>query len=276
MIKTGRALRLARLLKSDESPLFIVPLDHTLTDGPFTDARRYDNILDVLADNGADAIVVHKGRLARLSDRVFTKMSVIVHVSASTRYATDPNFKYQVGDADDCLRRGADAMSVHVNVGSLTEDRQLRMMADVADSCDRVGLPLLAMIYPRGPGMQDHPRLDTLMHAAALAVDLGADIVKLPLAGASEEMRQVIDSCPIPVLSAGGGQVTDQEFNAFVTDVMRNGARGLAVGRNIFMAGDPAAKVREVKALLEATFRSKSRPRTAPLPRAVAKLAGSH
>lgn len=276
MIKTGRALRLARLLKSNESPLFVVPLDHTVTDGPFTDARRYDSLLGTLADNGADAIVVHKGRLARLNDRVFTKMSVIVHISASTRYASDPDFKYQVGDAEDCLRRGADAMSVHVNVGSVTEDSQLRMMADVADSCDRVGLPLLAMIYPRGPGVKDHPRLDTLMHAAALAVDLGADIVKLPLAGASEEMSQVIDSCPIPVLSAGGGQVTDQEFNAFVADVMHNGAQGLAVGRNIFMATDPGAKVREVKALLEANFGTKSRPRTATLPRAVAELARSN
>jgi 2-amino-4,5-dihydroxy-6-oxo-7-(phosphooxy)heptanoate synthase len=276
MIKTGRALRLARLLKSEESPLLVVPLDHTVTDGPFTDARRYDSLLGTLADNGADAIVVHKGRLARLSDRVFTKMSVIVHVSASTRYASDPNFKYQVGDAEDCLRRGADAMSVHVNVGSVTEDSQLRMMADVADSCDRVGLPLLAMIYPRGPGVKDHPRLDTLMHAAALAVDLGADIVKLPLAGASEEMRQVIDSCPIPVLSAGGGQVSDQEFNAFVADVMRNGAQGLAAGRNIFMAADPGAKVCEVKALLEANFGAKSRHRTSILPRAVAELARSN
>ena len=203
-------------------------------------------------------------------------MSVIVHVSASTRFASDPNFKYQVGDAEDCLRRGADAMSIHVNVGSVTEDSQLRMMAAVADSCDRVGLPLLAMVYPRGPGVKDQPRLDTLMHAAALAADLGADIVKLPLAGASEEMKQVIESCPIPVLSAGGGQVSDKEFDAFVADVMRNGAQGLAVGRNIFMAADPGAKVREVKALLEANFGMRSRHRTPALSRTVAELAVSN
>jgi 2-amino-4,5-dihydroxy-6-oxo-7-(phosphonooxy)heptanoate synthase len=197
-------------------------------------------------------------------------------VSASTRYAPDPNFKYQVGDAEDCLRRGADAMSVHVNVGAVTEDSQLRTMAAVADSCDRVGLPLLAMIYPRGPGVKDQPRLDTLMHAAALAVDLGADIVKLPLAGASAEMRQVIESCPIPVLSAGGGQVSDQEFNSFVATVMRNGAQGLAVGRNIFMAADPGAKVREVRALLDANFGMKTRQSSSTTPRAIVELATSN
>lgn len=275
MIKTGRALRLARLLKGDESPLLAVPLDHTVTDGPFTNARRYDDLLETIADNGADAIVVHKGRLAHLSDRVFAKLSVIVHVSASTRYASDSSFKYQVGDTEDCARRGADAMSVHVNLGSATEDSQLRMMAAVADSCERVGLPLLAMIYPRGPGVKDHPRLDTLLHAASLAVDLGADIVKLPLAGACDEMKQVMESCPIPVVSAGGGQVSDQEFNTFVVNAMRSGARGLAAGRNIFMAADPGAKVREVKALLDANFGYKPRQRMSSLPRAVAELATS-
>jgi len=169
MIKSGRSLRLGRLFKTDETPLFLVPLDHTVTDGPFTDARGYDALLGILADNGADAIVVHKGRLRLLPRSVYAKLSVVVHLSASTKYAADPTFKYQVAEVEDCLRRGADAVSVHVNLGSLTEDRQLRSMAEVADACDRVGLPLLAMLYPRGPGIMDHPQLETLLHAASLA-----------------------------------------------------------------------------------------------------------
>ena len=132
------------------------------------------------------------------------------------------------GSAEDCLRRGADAVSVHVNLGSPTEDQQIRMMAEVADSCDRVGLPLLAMLYPRGPGIQNHPLSQTLQHAASLAVDLGADIVKLPLSGSVQEMTHVVDSCSIPVLSAGGSQVSDDEFGIFVANVMKSGARGLA------------------------------------------------
>ena len=242
MIKSGRALRLGRLFKGDETPLFLVPLDHTVTDGPFTDARGYDALLGILADNGADAIVVHKGRLRLLPRSVYARLAVVVHLSASTRYAADPTFKYQVAEVEDCLRRGADAVSVHVNVGSLTEDRQLRDMAGVADACDRAGLPLLAMLYPRGPGIKDHPQLETLLHAAALAVDLGADIVKLPLQGPVAAMKRVVDSCPIPILAAGGAQVSDHQFGAFVADVMASGARGLAAGRNIFMAADPGGK----------------------------------
>jgi 2-amino-4,5-dihydroxy-6-oxo-7-(phosphooxy)heptanoate synthase len=254
MIKSGRSLRLARLLKGQDSPLLLVPMDHTVTDGPFGDARHYDTLQTILADNGADAIVVHKGRLALLNGNVYANLSVVVHVSASTKYATDPNFKYQVGDAEECLRRGADAVSVHVNLGSATEDQQIRAMASMADSCDRVGLPLLAMIYPRGQGIKNHTVTDTLRHAASLAVDLGADIVKLPLSGSISEMQRVIDWCPIPVLAAGGSQVSDQAFTAFAGDAMRAGARGLAAGRNIFLAPDPAKKVRDIRKTLDDNF----------------------
>lgn len=265
MIKSGRSLRLGRLLKCEETPLLLVPLDHTVTDGPFTDARRYDELVGILSENGADAIVVHKGRLGLLPRSVYSKLSVVVHISASTKYAADPTFKYQVGDVEDCLRRGADAVSVHVNVGSLTEDQQLRSLASVADSCDREGLPLLAMLYPRGPGIKGHPPSETLLHAASLAVDLGADIVKLPLAGSITEMKRVIDSCPIPVLAAGGAKATDSDFATFVADVMRSGARGLAAGRNIFMAADPAAKLREVRRILHTDYSGDRQGRTISL-----------
>src|SRR3954471_8240812 len=134
----------------------------------------------------------------------------------------------------------------------LVRSPRLRDMAGVADACDRAGLPLLAMLYPRGPGIKDHPQLETLLHAASLAVDLGADIVKLPLQGPVAAMKRVVDSCPIHILAAGGAQVSDHQFGAFVADAIASGARGLAAGRNIFMAADPAAKVRDARRLLSA------------------------
>lgn len=254
MNRSGRSLRLERLLKGDQSPFFVVPIDHTVTDGPFTDAKSYDRVIGALAETGADALVVHKGRLGLLNKSVYSKMSVIVHISASTRYAPDPNYKYAVADVEDCLRRGADAISLHVNLGSTTEDQQIRKMAAAADACERAGIPLLAMIYPRGPGVKDRPLTETVKHCAALATDLGADIVKLPLSGSIAEMRDIVQSCPIPVLTAGGSPVSDTAFNQFVADVMKSGARGIAAGRNVFMAADPGAKVRELRKILQANF----------------------
>jgi 2-amino-4,5-dihydroxy-6-oxo-7-(phosphonooxy)heptanoate synthase len=262
MSRSGKALRLERLLK-EQSPAFIVPIDHTVSDGPFTDAKSYDRIVSAIADNGADALVVHKGRLAHLPKSVYGKIAFMVHISASTRYAPDPNYKYAVADVEDCLRRGADAISLHVNLGSDTEDQQVRVLAETADACEKYGLPLLAMMYPRGPGVKNKPLVESVKHCAALAVDLGADVVKLPLAGiGGADMREIVESCPIPIVTAGGSQVSDIEFNQFIGDVLKVGARGIAAGRNVFMAADPGAKVRDVRRVLQANFPS-SRPHLA-------------
>jgi 2-amino-4,5-dihydroxy-6-oxo-7-(phosphonooxy)heptanoate synthase len=250
--KSGKALRLSRLLKPDGKPLFVVPLDHTVSDGPFTDNQGYAALLEALAANGADAIVVHKGRLRQIPDSVYARLSVIIHISASTKYAINPNHKYKVAEVEDCLRRGADAISVHVNVGSPTEDQQIATLASTADACDRLGVPLLAMLYPRGEGIKAHRHSEVLAHTASLAVDLGADIVKLPLSGTIAEVKDVVRRCPIPVLAAGGSRTSDEELSAFVANVTRGGARCIAAGRNIFMAPDPAAKVREIRAVLTA------------------------
>lgn len=50
-----------------------------------------------------------------------------------------------------------------------------------------------------------------LAHAANVAADLGADIVKLPFTGSPLTMREVVAASPIPVVTAGGG-VLGQPF----------------------------------------------------------------
>jgi len=143
--------------------------------------RRVDPLVGVLADSEVDAVVLHKGNLRHVSPRRFTEMSLVVHhLSASTTFATDPDAKVLVASVEEALRMGADGVSVHVNLGSPEEARQIADLAAVADACDRWNLPLMAMMYPRGPQIAD-PRDPALVaHAATVAADLGADLVKTP------------------------------------------------------------------------------------------------
>src|SRR6266702_1992116 len=87
--KDGKSLRLSRLLKADRAPLFVVPLDHTVAEGPFTDNRGYDALLEALASNGADGLVVHNGSLRQIEDSVHAKLFIIVHVSEPPKHELD-------------------------------------------------------------------------------------------------------------------------------------------------------------------------------------------
>jgi len=240
--------RLARLLRRDDGRLFVVPLDHSVSSGPITIGCTLNQLVGRVASNGADAVVLHKGSVRYVDPRWFRGISLILHLSAGTRHANDPDAKYLVATVEEALRLGADAVSVHVNMGSVDERQQISDMAAVADSCDRWHMPLLAMVYPRGPQIHEEADPVLVAHSASLAADLGATMVKTPFAGTTAEMADVVRSCPIPLLAAGGAKRS--EVLGYVQDVLRSGAAGVAMGRNVFQAADVGALVAQISALV--------------------------
>ncbi|MBI3687561.1 MAG: 2-amino-4,5-dihydroxy-6-one-heptanoic acid-7-phosphate synthase [Actinobacteria bacterium] len=242
----ARGMRLSRLSRHDDGRMLIVPLDHSVTDGP-TFRGRHEHTVARLVGNGVDGIVVHKGRLRHMDPAWFTSMALFVHLSASTRHAVDPDAKYLVASVDEALRLGADAVSMHVNLGSPQEQVQIADLAAVADACDRWNVPLLAMVYPRGPAIVNQHDAALVAHAVTLAADLGADLVKTVDADTVAEMADIVSACPIPVLAAGGPpRRTASEVLSYVDDVLAAGAAGVAMGRTIFQAPDPGEAARLV------------------------------
>lgn len=249
---SGKQLRLKRLMHRrgahhEGQGLFLVPLDHSVAQGPLTSSDGFGRIVDKVGRHGADGIIVHKGRVRFLSHALPPDVALVIHLSASTRHARDTEHKVLVTGVEQALRYGADAVSVHVNLGSRTEAQQLADLGRVADACALWGIPLIAMIYPRGPRIGDESDPELVAHAASLAADLGADLVKTPYTGAVETMMDVVRSCPIPVITAGGEKaVSDVALYASIEDVMCAGIAGVAVGRNVFEARDIADVTRRI------------------------------
>jgi 2-amino-4,5-dihydroxy-6-oxo-7-(phosphonooxy)heptanoate synthase len=252
----ARMLRLRRLYRHS-GRLLVVPLDHAVSDGPIVPDGDLDGLLARLAEHAVDAVVLHKGCLRRVRPERFRGMSLIVHLSASTARAPDPDAKYLVAGVEEALRLGADAVSVHVNLGSREEDRQVADLAAVADACDRWNVPLLAMMYPRGPRTAD-PRDPALVaHAVAVAADLGADLVKTVYPGSVAAMAEVTRTAAVPVLVAGGPpSAAPGDFFAQVRQALDGGAGGVAVGRNIIRADDVAATTSKLADLVHGRYES--------------------
>lgn len=247
----SRAMRLHRLFRHG-SKLVIVPLDHSVTDGPIVrQGRSIDQLVGDLAASGVDAIVLHKGSLRHVSYTRFGSMSLIIHLSASSHHAVDSDAKYLVTGVEEALTLGADAVSMQVNLGSLDERRQIADLGAVAGSCDKWNVPLIAMVYPRGPRIANPYDPELVAHAAVLAADLGADIVKTVYPGSSADMAEVTSRCSIPVIVAGGSRLESaDQVLGFARDALLGGAAGVAMGRNIFMAADPRAMAGRVTSLV--------------------------
>ncbi|MEM2108381.1 MAG: 2-amino-3,7-dideoxy-D-threo-hept-6-ulosonate synthase, partial [Candidatus Bathyarchaeia archaeon] len=151
----------------------------------------------------------------------------------------------------EALRIGADAVSVHINVGAADEDKMLQKLGKVADECDVYGVPLLAMMYPRGPKIQSEHAVEVVAHAARLGAELGADIIKTNYTGDIESFRTVVEGCPVPVIIAGGPKCkTDKEILQMAWESLNAGCAGLSIGRNVFQHENPTLMVKALSAIV--------------------------
>ncbi|MEV7730035.1 2-amino-3,7-dideoxy-D-threo-hept-6-ulosonate synthase [Streptomyces sp. NPDC101733] len=256
---TGKALRLARLSRRGDGRYLFIPLDHSVSDGPIVSAAGFPDLVADIAAGGADAVVVHKGRARLIPPSLLTRTGLVVHLSASTAAGPDVDAKVLVGDVEDCVRLGADAVSVHINIGSDTEAAQLSDLGTVAAACERWGMPLMAMIYPRGPRVDDPTRPDLVAHVVSVAADLGVDIVKTVLATPPERMAEVVASSPLPIIVAGGGG-SEESLVAFAAAALDAGCAGLAVGRRVFTSPSPKQAVQKLAAIVHGPGLAESVP----------------
>ena len=248
---TGKSLRLNRILDKKTRRAVIIPMDHGVSNGPIAGIADIFGTISSVARGGATAVVVHKGILVSLPALFDPGTGVIVHLSASTGLCKAPDAKTLVATVEEALRLGADAVSVHVNIGAETEPSMLRDLGTVAGECEKWGVPLLAMAYPRGPNIKNQFDVEVVRVAARAAAELGADIVKTNYTGSPESFREVVLGCPVPVVIAGGPRMgSDLDVLKMVRESVDAGGAGVSIGRNVFqhasIAGMTAAVARIV------------------------------
>jgi len=246
-LESGKKRRLRRIFRSD-SKTVVVPMDHGVTIGPVNGLVNMQSIVDKLLRGGVDAVIVNRG----IAKNVDTgNAGLTVHLSGITILCPDPNNKVQICSVDDAIRLGADAVSVHINVGAKQEAQMLSMLGKVACECDDYGMPLLAMMYPRGPNIKDSHAVDVVAHAARLGAELGADIIKTNYTGDVESFKDVVTNCHVPVIIAGGPKVeTNRDFLQMIKDSITAGGAGVSIGRNVFQHEDPTKIVKALSAIV--------------------------
>jgi fructose-bisphosphate aldolase/2-amino-3,7-dideoxy-D-threo-hept-6-ulosonate synthase len=236
----GKKIRLERIINRHTGRTVIAPMDHGVSNGPMKGIIDIDKTVESISQGGADAILMHKG-IVEQGHRGYGKdIGLIVHLSASTSLAPNPNNKVIVTSVEKAIQLGADAVSVHVNLGSETESEMLQELGEISETCSYWGIPLLAMMYPRGQKVENEHDVELVKHAARVGSELGVDIVKTNYTGDPESFKEVVEGALVPVVIAGGPKVdTDEELLQMVKDSIEVGGAGVAFGRNLFQAENP-------------------------------------
>jgi len=262
MSYTGKAVRLERIMNRETGRTVIVPMDHGMSLGPIKGIVDMSETVEKVAEGGANAVLGHIGLPLYGHRRHGRDIGLILHLSGNTSLSPDPNNKVLITPVEDAIKMGADAVSVHINVGAETDDEMLRKLGCISSKCREWGMPLLAMMYPRGKKIGSEHGAEYVKIAARAAAEIGADIVKTNYTGDIDSFREVTQGCPVPVVVAGGPQMkTTQDILQMVHDSIAAGGSGVAIGRNVFQADNPVKMVSAIAKIVHEGYEAKEAAR---------------
>jgi fructose-bisphosphate aldolase / 2-amino-3,7-dideoxy-D-threo-hept-6-ulosonate synthase len=241
----GKDIRIERIMDRNTGRAVIVPMDHGFSMGQIEGLLDMTKTITAVSDGGANAIVLHKGMVKRGHRRHGRDIGLIIHLSGSTSLNIDPNDKVIVCTVEEAVALGADAVSIHINLGAPNESRMLESAGLIVKDCNRWGMPLLVMIYPRGKGIDPYSP-QAIGHCVRVAEELGADLIKTNYPGNPEAFKKIVKACSVPIFIAGGEKTGDLESLQIIRESVEVGGAGVCVGRNAFQRDDTT---RFVKAL---------------------------
>ena len=247
----GKKIRLERIIDRNSRRTVIIPMDHGVTVGPIEGLADMRDAVSKVVAGGANAILMHKGIVRAGHRGTGRDVGLIIHLSAGTSMSPDPNAKELVCTVEEAIKLGADAVSVHINLGAETDNEMLRQLGYISERCLVWQMPLVAMMYTRGPKIKDEYNVDNVKHAARVGAELGADIVKVVYTGSVESFAEVVNGCTVPVVIAGGPKMdSDEDIFKMVEDALKAGAEGISIGRNAFQHKNPTKMVQALSKMV--------------------------
>ena len=253
MTRIGKELRLARIFREDGKAL-VVAMDHAYIFGPIKGLEKPRKIIEDVIEGGADAILTTYGVVKRFYELMKGRVGIVLRLDGGgSKYTLEDfgkaerwNLLYEVEDA---VKLGADAVITTILPGAPCEAEALKILAKLASDCEGWGIPLAAEIIPVGRLPASDP--EVIASAARIGAEYGADMIKTNYTGAAETFRKVVETCPIPVLIAGGSRMeTDAQVLETVKGVIEAGGAGVFFGRNVFQSENPRGMVRALRKII--------------------------
>ncbi|NLE76449.1 MAG: 3-hydroxy-5-phosphonooxypentane-2,4-dione thiolase, partial [Chloroflexi bacterium] len=240
----GMKNRMAQVLGPD-GRCFFLPVDHGYFLGPTQKLEKPGQTVQPLLPY-CDALFVTRGVLRNCIDPHHAK-PIILRVSGGTSIVgQDLAHEALTTSVQEAIRLNAAAVGVSIFVGSAYEHETLLNLATLVNECEPFGIPVMA-VTAVGKELQKRDAR-YLALCCRIAAELGAHLVKTYWC---EQFERVTESCPVPVVIAGGPKCeTEREVFAFVHDGMQRGAIGVNLGRNVWQHEHPVAMAQALHAII--------------------------
>ncbi|MHA1237991.1 MAG: 3-hydroxy-5-phosphonooxypentane-2,4-dione thiolase [Candidatus Odinarchaeia archaeon] len=239
----GMKNRLSRIIKPKTGRTLMLAVDHGYFMGPTSGLDKFDETVEPLIPY-ADALMLTRGALRNYVTPEHD-IPIILRISGGTSIiGKELLHEGIIASIEDAIRLNCSAVAFSIMVGADFERDTLLGLAQVIDEAERYGIPVLA-VTAVGKEMVRDARYLSL--ASRIAAEFGAHIVKTYYC---ENFTRVVETCPVPIVIAGGKKRPEKEALEMAYNALQDGAVGVDMGRNIFQSEDPVAMIQAVRAIV--------------------------
>ncbi|MCX8197422.1 MAG: fructose-bisphosphate aldolase [Candidatus Micrarchaeota archaeon] len=246
-------VHLGKIVK--DGKVLILAMDQGMEHGPTDFDSRNINpeyVCEIASKGGFTGFAVQKGIAKHYKENYSGKVPLVLKLNGKTNIVPkDEAYSPPVATVKEAVALGADAIGYTIYVGSPMEAQMFREFGAIEKEAHDFGLVCVVWAYPRGKYVKEEKSKEMVAYAARVALELGADIVKVNYPGSVDAMKWVVASAgKCRVISAGGSKQPEAEFLQKVRDIMSAGAVGLAVGRNVWQHEEPLRMAKEIRKII--------------------------
>lgn len=242
----GLKNRLARIINPKTGHALMLAVDHGYFMGPTTGLEKLDEAVNPLIPY-ADALMLTRGALRNYIAPT-AEIPIVLRVSGGTSIIGKELFREGIiASVKDAIRLNVSGMAFSIMVGSEFERDTLLGLAQVVDEGEEYGIPVLAVTAVGKELGEKNKDARYISLCCRMAAEFGAHFVKTYYC---EGFERVAESCPVPIVIAGGKKLPEKDALKMAYDALQAGAAGVDMGRNIFQSENPVAMIQAVRAVV--------------------------
>ena len=238
----GLKNRLSRIIKPETGRSVMLAVDHGYFLGPTAGLEVPRRTIEPLLPY-ADSLMLSRGVL-RTSVPPEANIPIVLRVSGGTSILSELSNEGITVSLKDAVRLNVAAVALSIFVGSPFERQTLLNLANLVNEAEEYGIAVLAVTAVGKDMVRDARYLGL---SCRIAAELGAHLVKTYYC---EDFETVVESCPVPVVIAGGKKTPEKEALELAANAIRSGAVGVDMGRNIFQSESPVAMIKAVRTVV--------------------------
>ena len=202
-------------------------------------------IMDMSLEGHYTGLAIQAGMAEKYYGLHYKDVPLVVKLNAKVSLPDADPWSRQHTSVAYAAKIGAAAVGYTLYHGSKKENEQFVELGRIVEEAHSLGLPVIVWNYPRGSLIKNEMGTEEIAYGARIAMELGADMIKLKYNGDKEGFKWVLKCAGrAKVIISGGKRVDDKKFLQQLHDAVDLGAAGVAVGRNAWQHDKPYSMAR--------------------------------